>query len=274
LLTWVIKLVKTFMTRIILSLLLIIPFRINISAEPDTKIFVVGTIHYSTNNYNSDTLLNILKSIEPDVILVECDTSYMTMDFQLKEDIKNSFLETRAITKFLRNKNVVLRPYDITGRDLFLNDHKRKTNEYNFFKDVDVLVRNGKMNNEAIGILNKILSMMNISQEMTNSYASYINNEEGSKKIDTINYYSYVGLDKLIKATPELSTYNAYWEDERGYWNRRNETMVQNILDYKKQFPGKKIVVLCGFAHKNILKKALAERAKEDKFDVKEYWEF
>jgi len=262
------------MNKIILFLLLIIPFRINISADPGTKIFVIGTIHYSTNNYNSDTLLNILKIVEPDVILVECDSSYMTADFQLKEDVQNSFLETRAITKFLRNKNVELRPYDITGRDLFLNDQNRKTSEYNFFKDVDALYRSEKLNNESIGILNKILSMMNISQEMTNSSASYINNGEGSRKIDTINYYSYVGLDKLIKATPELSPYNSYWENEHGYWKKRNQTMVMNILDFKKQFAGKKIVVLCGFAHKNILKKALIEKANEDKFSVKEYWEF
>jgi len=261
------------MTKIILFLLLVFSFR-NTSAEPDTKIFVIGTIHYSTNNYNSDTLLNILNVVNPDVILVECDTSYMTEDFQFKEDIKNSFLETRAITKFLRYKNVELRPYDITGRDLFLNDQNRKTSEYNFFKDLDALYRSEKLNNESIGILNRILSMMNISQEMANSAASYINNNEGSMKIDTINYYSYIGLDKLIKSTPELSSYNIYWKNERKYWIERNEVMAQNILGYKNQFEGKRIVVLCGFAHKNILKNALTVKAKDGNFDVKEYWEY
>lgn len=262
------------MKTLTLLLLLIFPFGINKSAEINTQIFVIGTIHYSTNNYNFDTLLNILQTIDPDVILVECDSSYMTADFQLKEDIQYSFLETRAITRYLQSKSVALRPYDITGRDLFLNDRSRKHSEHNFFKDIDILFRSEKLNNESIGILNRILSMMSISQEMANSFASYINNYEGSRNIDTINYYSYKGLDKLIKSTPELSAYNSYWEYEQEYWYRRNNVMVQNILNFKNQFEGKKIVVLCGFAHKNILKNALAKKAGEDKFALREYWEF
>ncbi|MEO6694549.1 MAG: hypothetical protein ABIY50_11485 [Ignavibacteria bacterium] len=262
------------MNKIFLFIFLLLPFRINSSTEPDTKIFVIGTIHYSTNNYNSDTLFNILNIIEPDVILVECDTSYMTEDFQLKEDIQYSFLETRAITKYQRDKKVELRPYDITGRDLFLNDEQRKNNEYNFFRRVEALYRSENLNNDAIEILNRILSMMNISQEMSNSAASYINNYEGSKKIDTINYYSYEGLDRLIKVTPELSDFNNYWEKEQKYWLERNMIMAENILKYKEEFAGKKIVVLCGFAHKNILKLTLEKKALANKFDVVEYWEF
>lgn len=242
--------------------------------EVETDIVVIGTVHYSTYNYNSDTLLGILNRINPDVILVECDSSYMTADFELKEDIQNAFLETRAITKFQKGKDVSLRPYDISGRDIFLNDYNRKRNESNFFKDIHFLSRSEKLNNTAINILNKVLMMMSISEEMANAAASYINNLEGSKKIDTINYYTYTGLDKLIQSTPELSSYRSYWEDENKFWNERNSMMLENILEYSNYFAGKKIVVLCGLAHKNILKKGLVLKTKEENLNVKEYWEF
>ncbi len=239
-----------------------------------TDIIIIGTVHYNTNNYNSDTLKEILDNIKPDVILVECDSSYMTPDFQLSEDIKDIFLETKAITKFLNEKHADLRPYDIPGRDLFLNDHTREKNQTNFFEDISILHRDNKLNDSALNIFNRVISMMNISEEMANSPATYINASEGSKKIDTINYYSYIGLDNLIKLTPELSPYYTYWQLENQYWNERNYTMLQNILNYEKTFAGKKIVVLCGFAHKNILKNGLAQKAKDNNFNVKEFWEY
>ena len=31
------------------------------------------------------------------------------------------------------------------------------------------------------------------------------------------------------------------------FWDKRNHAMTDNILNYSKQFQGKKIIVLCGF---------------------------
>ncbi len=238
-----------------------------------TEIYLIGTVHYSSGNYNSDSLTEILYKINPDVILVESDSTYMTSDFDLTEDIKNSFLETRAITKYRSLKQVELRPYDISGRDDFLNDHERIRNQRNFFSDLDDLNRSEKLNNFGTNMLIRILGMMNIAEQMSNSGPTYINAPEGSRKIDTINYYSYEALDILIKDTPELGKYKTYWRNEYEYWNNRNQVMVENILAYKDAFEGKKIVVLCGFAHKNIIKNGLVERSGEENINVREFWE-
>lgn len=239
----------------------------------NTDIIIIGTVHYSTNNYNSDTLLAILNKVNPDVILVECDSSYMTSKFDLKEDIQFSFLETRAITRYLKEKPAILRPYDINGRDAFLDNHERKRNEQNFFSELNYLSQNNNLSSNTLEILNRILSMMNTSERMANSAASYINSKEGSMYIDTINYYTYTGLYDLINSTSELMHFKSYWEEESNYWIRRNNVMIQNILKYKREFTGKKIVVLCGLSHKNILKNGIINEAEEEKFNVKEFWE-
>ncbi len=263
-------------TLLILIKVLFLSFTLRSSnaapTDNKTEIFIIGTVHKGTFNFDGDTLLNILNKVNPDVILVECDTSYMTSDFKLKNEVKYIFPETQAITEYLKNKHAELRPYDINGRDTFLNNYNRKRYERNFFKDINTLSKEGKLNTEAIDILNKILGMMNIADEMANQRASYINNHEGSQKIDTINFYTYSGLSLLIDSVPELNEYKSYWEQEHDYWQLRNDTMLKNILGYEKLFKGKKIVVLCGFSHKNILKNGLTGESNGN-IIVREFWE-
>jgi len=266
------KLIFTFL--LVLSLSNLTKALTSFPTAGKTRIIVVGTVHVPTYNFDSDTLLSILNNIRPDVILVESDSSYLTRDFQLKEDIKYSFPETSAITNYLQTNRVQLRPYDINGRDFFLNDRERKRNERSFFNDIEYLSMNDKLNSDAINILNKILAMMSTSREMAFERSTYINSPEGSKKIDTINYYSYTGLSQLINSTPELSQYRSYWDEENNYWEKRNNVMLENIISYAKFFEGNTIVVFCGFAHKNLLKNGLLKNADEGNFEVMEFSEF
>lgn len=242
-------------------------------AGNETELYIIGTVHESTEAFNSDTLLNILNEIKPDVILVECDSSYMTRDFRLKEDIKHAFLETSAITEYLNVRSAVLRPYDISGRDEFLDDQNRMSNEAELFSEIASLNEKGSYSKGAVEIFTRIFSMINTAGNMSFEKASYINSPEGSLKIDTINYYTYEGLSTLISLTPELKNYGKYWKDECRFWEKRNKVMTENILKYLKQFKGKRIVVLCGFAHKNILKKDIQQKRGEDIL-IKEFWKY
>lgn len=246
----------------------------SLAQEKETSIIIIGTVHYETEKFKSDTLLKIFNRIKPDLILVECDTSYMTKDFRLKEDVQYEFLETSAITKYLKENNVLLRPYDINGRDEYLDGYERKNNEVNFFSDVDMLSESNKLKKSAVELLDKIKSMMNISDEMSNASASFINSTVGIQKIDTINYFTYLGFEKLIKMVPELSQYTEYWKNEISFWNKRNQYMTNNIIRYKRKFEGMKIIVLCGFAHMNILKSGISKKASEENIRLRDYREY
>ncbi|MEZ4821866.1 MAG: hypothetical protein R2942_05365 [Ignavibacteria bacterium] len=130
---------------------------------------------------------------------------------------------------------------------------------------------NGIYNEKGIDIYSKINDMKEIAYEMSNSTLTFINSEEGSKNIDTINYYTYEGLKILIEVTPELSQYSSYWKDEYEFWIKRNKAMVNNILDLSEKFKGNKILVLCGFAHKNILLTELKLKSEEYNIEVKSF---
>lgn len=246
----------------------------SMQSDKDTEVYIIGTVHESTENFNSDTLLNIFNKIKPDVILVDCDTSYMTPEFKLKEDIEYMFPETIAITEYSKNNPVKLRPYDINGRDVFLDDPERQSHQYNFFNEIYTFNENKEFEPDAQRLYDKIQSMTDLAWEMSNARASYINSAEGSSGIDTINYYTYDGMKILIDKTPALSKYESYWNDEYEFTQKRNETMLKNILRFKKQFKGKRIIVLCGFAHKNFLKKNLNEIAGKEELVVKEFYEY
>lgn len=237
----------------------------------ETELFVIGTVHESTEAFNSDTLLNILNEIKPDVILVECDSSYLTRDFRFKEDVEYAFLETSAITEYLKVRSAVLRPYDISGRDEFLDNIIWKKTESDFFYDIVYMYETGKYNTESANIYERNYSLVKIAEDMTFSKASYINSPAGSSYIDTINYYTYDGLRKLIDITPELEKYKPYSDRVCSYWEKRNKTMIKNIIKVIEFYEGKKIVVLCGFAHKNILLNGINESVNK-KIVLKDFW--
>ena len=244
----------------------------SIQSGNKTEVYIIGTVHENTDAFNSDTLLNILIEIKPDMILVECDSSYMTRDFQLKEDVKYAFLETYAITEYLKVRSAVLRPYDISDRDGFLDNIIRKQTESDFFYDIVSMYGTGKFNTESANIYERYYSMIKLfAEDMTFSTASYINSPAGSSNIDTINYYTYEGLRQLIDITPELEKYKPYWKRECSYWENRNKSMIKNILGVIEYYEGKRIVVLCGFAHKNILINGI-NKSKNKKIVLKDFW--
>ena len=234
-----------------------------------TEIFIIGTVHESTPNFSVDTLLNLINKIKPDVILVETDSTYFDDNYELTEDVKYMSPETSAISEYSIVNEVILRPYDIKGRDAFLDDSSRLRNQNLFFNDIVFLKENGKFNPEARKIYAGIDQMMNIAEEMSNSSLSYINSDEGNFKINIINFDTYEGITNLIKETPELSDYADYWKKEYDFWIERNDAMVKNILNFSKEFKGKKILVMCGFAHKTILLTELKLKSEEYNIEVK-----
>lgn len=236
----------------------------------ETEVIIIGTVHESTPNFTADTLINFFIKVRPDLILLETDSSYFNSDFSLKEDIMYMSPETISITEYTKKHSVKLRPYDINGRDQFLDDPDRLNNQYGFFNDIESLNENGKFNKEAAAVYLKIKNMTELADELSNETLTYINSSDGSKKIDTINYYTYEGLKRLIEYTPELSKYSSYWNEECDYKDKRNNVMLKNILDISGEFKGNKIIVMCGFAHKNFLVKELTDKSGEYELEVKE----
>ena len=54
------------------------------------------------------------------------------------------------------------------------------------------------------------------------------------------------------------------FSNEVQFWNDRNDHMVNQILNYSKQFAGKKIIILTGLSHKYYLQDKLSDLKKSD----------
>ena len=64
---------------------------LNSIVSEKTKIYIIGVVHYENQFRNTDSLLNILKDIKPDLILSEMDTlsgGYFKSDYTLVEPPK------------------------------------------------------------------------------------------------------------------------------------------------------------------------------------------
>lgn len=248
------------------------PFKAAVSDS--TEIYIIGTVHYETENFNGDSLHNMFLNIKPDVILMESDASYMTEDFKVKPGYENIANETRAVTKYYADNEVLLRPYDIENRDKFLFNTNRRRTERNFFEDLANLYEDGKLDPKAALLTNSLVNNMSEAQVMTFSTPFEINKDGSREIIDRINYYDFDAVSEIIEDTPELKEYESYWKEVNDFWILRNEEMVKNIKKYVNEFPGKRIIVLCGFAHKPYLLNGLEEMSLKNEVVIKNYWDY
>jgi hypothetical protein len=262
---------ETMKTLILIILTLFLSF--NNSRADSTEVIIIGTVHYETENFNTDSLYNIFVDLKPDLILMESDASYMTEDFLLRpgyEDIAN---ETRAVTKYLLESKPLLRPYDIENRDHFLFNTNRRRTERNFFEELSSLYSDGDLSEDAFRLTDELMLSMDEAQSMTFSTPFHINQEENKEIIEKINYYDFEVVGDIIRSTPELSSYDTYWKEVNDFWMVRNNAMVENIKKHIKDFQGRRIIVLCGFAHKPYLEEGLKDLAYNGEIKIKNYWE-
>ncbi len=61
------------------------------------------------------------------------------------------------------------------------------------------------------------------------------------------------GIKRIVELTPALQRFEGFVRLRDDEWERRNRTMVKNILSRARENPGKRIVVLCSFEHRFFL---------------------
>jgi hypothetical protein len=258
-------------TIILIILAFLVSFKPAISDS--TEVFIIGTVHYETDNFTGDSLYNMFTKIKPDLILLESDASYFTEDFKVRPGYENIANETRAVTKYIINNEVLLRPYDLEDRDRFLFNTNRRRTEREFFENLADLYEEGRLESKVALLTNALVNNMDEAQAMTFSTPFEINHERNREIIERINYYDFEAVSEIIKDTPDLKDYESYWKEVHDFWILRNNAMVDNIKKYINEYPGKRIIVLCGFAHKPYLLNGLEDMADNKQIAIKDYWD-
>jgi hypothetical protein len=65
------------------------------------------------------------------------------------------------------------------------------------------------------------------------------------------------GIPEIVRLTPALKSCESCWDLTRAFWVKRNNEMSRNIRFFASEFPGKRLVALCGFEHRYYLRSHL-----------------
>lgn len=236
-----------------------------------TEVIVVGTVHQNSKEYTANDLFRILKTVHPDVILCERDSSFFTDDFKFNHLFGG--LEETAICEYMKTEQAMLRPYDIEGRNDFYRKHDTFNLEDKLFGQVRELAKTGKLNTNSQAIFNNMIECFKKRDAFGKANPRRINSFDCDQALAEKWYTIDYGYSEIIRQTPDLQVYNDFHLENRSFELQRNNAMVTNIVSHIRAFQGKRILVVCGFEHRHFLRIQL-NFMQDSSFSVKEYWEY
>lgn len=241
------------------------------TASPRTEVIVIGTVHEASSFYTADTLADILKRLKPGVVLLEGDPAF----FEPKKGLKPQYrrgLEGSAATLYQEASGVAPEPFDIEGRDAFYKEIDYFTNQAALLRKLSELHTAGALSPEAMVLYEAVGAFSQVGSHLLSERPEVVNSAASDAAMKQKQHYIFEGIARIIELTPALKDFAAYWDKDRDFWVRRNETMIKNILSRVKTRGEGRIVVLCGFEHRNYLRDGLAKHADAHGFHLGEYW--
>ncbi len=261
-----------------LTITLILPILLSSKTLPKTEAIIFGTVHRATENFDLEDGLNILKKMNPDVILFEHPISWNAEEFcKLVPKIENPTLETIMVKKYLdENSSVLLRYYDIANRNKYYIETRYFEQLKPFLKELDDFIEKNKKNDSLPFLKERIaihLKHNKLNETLLQEYPRIINSATADSICAIKNRDQHNNYIKFTEIIPELKNFNEFIISLIEYWNKRNKAMVKNIIKYATEFQGKRIIVINGFQHRYYLRKELQQSQKQN-FVVKEYWKY
>jgi hypothetical protein len=239
-----------------------------------TSIVVVGTVHNGTERFTNDSLFNIIKRVHPDLILMELDSSFFTPSMTLKSEFQQITLETSVLTKYMNSNKVMIRPYEIEGRNKIYQDNKYFEQQKELSKALNQATRHNLIQGESKLLFEAIIRFDDITQAFASDFPNVINSYSCSVVMDSKQYYANEGMIKIVASIPSLNQFISFATFKRDFWVKRNETMVKKIIGWKNLLQPKIILILCGFEHKYYLINSLKNQSIANNFKLREYWTF
>lgn len=239
-----------------------------------TQLIVIGTVHQPTSNFTKRQLTTVLEGLFPAVILFEVDSSFINSRSHQLRPTNSTSLEGEAIRDLQARFPVPLRPYDIEGRNQIYRDQ----NYFNLQKAFDITVsrlyREHQLGPEARSLYEEILALDQKVSPCVHAKLEIINSANCDAAMQAKMEKSKRNVRKIIELTPSLAEFTEYAKFDEEFWTQRNDTMVRNILNEIKYFPGQRIVVVGGCAHRYYLRSLLKPLETRFGFTLRDFWEF
>jgi pheromone shutdown protein TraB len=251
------------------------------------KVVVIGTMHTPNNIMHADSLLSILKVIQPDVLLIETDTlsSYFKGGYQLIEP--PGWYKRASKLKLARRMppehevmyayrdikpNVVLLPFDIAIADRKKYKKEKDANEARFLQALNALSASSvsdyrkQVHNQYVQLNNTFVGIHEQGYHAMNQPAITRMTSE-MMQLEATHYTA------IMDSVASMAQFKPAYMEERAFWDKRNKTMAENILRFVAQYPGKTFVVFTGLLHKYYLMDLLQGQQQAHHFELKEYFD-
>jgi len=250
-----------------------------------TKIYIIGVVHSENNTRNSDSLLNILNDIKPDLILYEGDstTSFFPQQYLLSKPpwwysvgrklrlLRKMPPEVEVLFKYKKiDENIKVLPFDISIKN---------KNKYGKF--------HSKSEKKWYSVVNNAFSKGLIPDSLTNIHETYMryNNwlhntiKNGYKEInnprviDSARQFQIIEKGYIASLSDSFSEFKSWYSTNNDFWFVRGKIMAENVIKTSEMTKSKKVVVFTGLLHKYYLIDLLNMYNSEQKYEVVEYFE-
>ncbi|NMM47636.1 hypothetical protein [Marinigracilibium pacificum] len=251
----------------------------NKAAPEQTEVYVVGSMHFETNNFKRDDLYNYINTVSPSIILYESDKQ--TVNRMVKRiDFLNQFMsafqngervENVVALKYLKNhpKAKVI-GYEWEERDRFHFKHNYQKNMGELIGMAHQLIRENALSSEESEMISDYNEVKKKYLNLGNSKTLYdFNNPIADSIINKRQTYVYNIIPEILKSKELSDDLKEFLPVHMNYWDIRNKAMVNNIVNQIKNNPNKRIVVLTGYSHRYYLIDELKKLEEELNFSVK-----
>ena len=199
---------------------------------------VVGTIHgaHTMNpNYTYDSLFNFIEKYNPDIIGVEIR----------KEDMDSSVTYLKSNYPFEMYECISRYPEKVVlGFDWLGDDIAGKAIPGNYWKEISPVKKLEQQLFADTVMLQKLAVIDIIRDEKIKMVLNSSLEQLNDGKYDLINRIYYRQLELMLKDTE--------YSPLTGFYKKRDEMIVENILEIVKNNPGKKMIFLLGADHRDL----------------------
>ena len=259
-------------------------------SDTTSVICILATVHQANPNYNADSIVAVLTSFQPDLILTEEDSVLFetyhrgynqTLQKPLFARLGRSFgfgrpeeIEGRAVRKYkISHPAVDIRPFDYEGRNAFFENNNTFSKEDEVGNRLESLTNNHLLTQEQEKIWSEYENMNDTLNKLSNQTPYSINQQAYYDLTERRQDYQYNKVAEIVNSNDSLKEYRGFYKTNADFWDIRNKKMAEHITNFIRQYPSKRIMVLTGSMHKYYLLKELAPLQDKSKFRLQEYFE-
>ncbi|MDU8886814.1 hypothetical protein RXV94_11635 [Yeosuana sp. MJ-SS3] len=249
------------------------------SIKNGTEVYVVGSMHFETNNFKRDDLYTYINKVAPSIILYESDkqtANRMVNRTDFFNQLMSSFKKGNKVESFVAIRFLKHHPeakvfgYEWEDRDRFHFKHNYRKNMGKLIGLAHKLNREKALSNQESKIMSDYHEVRKRYNNLGNSKTLYdFNNPITDSIINIRQTYVYHIIPEILKSKELSDDLKEFLPFHMNYWDTRNMAMVNNIVNQIKNNPNKRIVVLTGYSHRYYLIGELKKLEEEFNFSVK-----